>query len=126
MEARQPARNLWPRPQAAVGGRRLDPLLERSQRRRRENGGLRAVVDALVAEGLGAAFIVASDQRAHPPRRERQQLCHLLDLVSAGHQPQRMKMALGVRIGRRLIARLKLNAAQLRMDRRHDRAPAES
>src|SRR5205809_486615 len=75
MEAGQPARNLWPRPQATVGGRRLDPLLERSQCRRREDGGLRAVVDALVAEGLGAAFVVASDQLAHPPRRERQQLC---------------------------------------------------
>src|SRR5437016_9528138 len=34
-----------------------------------------------------------------------------------------MKMALGDRIGGRLIARFKLKAAQLRLDCHHDRAP---
>jgi hypothetical protein len=38
-----------------------------------------------------------------------------------------MEMALGDRIGRRLIARFKLNPTQVALDRRHDRAPiAES
>jgi hypothetical protein len=35
-----------------------------------------------------------------------------------------MKMALGDRIGRRLVPPLKLNAAQMLFDRRHDRAPS--
>ena len=122
MEFGEPARNFRPRPQAAIIRRRLDPLLKRSQRLGRQDRRLRAVADALVAKRRGSALVVALDQRPHPPRRERQQFRHLLNLISRGQKPQRMKVALADRIGRPLIARLKLNAAQSPIDRRQDRA----
>ena len=94
MEFGEPARNFRPRPQAAVIRRRLDPLLKRSQRLGRQDRRLCAVADALVAERRGSALVVALDQRPHPPRRERQQFRHLLNLISRGQKPQRMKVAL--------------------------------
>src|SRR4029077_6008794 len=48
----------------------------------------------------------------------------LIDLISRRQQPQRVKMALADRIDRRLIARLKLNTAHMRLDRRPEPCPS--
>jgi len=77
----------------------------------------------LIAEQLRPTFIVALDENAHPSRRERQNLSHLVEVVATRQQPERVKMALRDRIGRRLVAPFELDSAQMRLDgRRHDRA----
>src|ERR1700720_217789 len=104
VERGEPPRPLGPGPHAAVLGRRLDPLFQRRKGLRRHDARLSTVVGALVAETIGTTRIVASDQLIDPTRRERQQLSYLVEIVTLGQQPQRMKMALGDRIACRLVA----------------------
>ena len=118
VKAGEPARDLRPGPQTAVVRRRLQPLLQRRERFWRQDRRLGAIVNALIAEPVGPTLVVAFDQDAHPACRERQHLRHLIDIVATRQKPERMKMALGDRLRRRLVAPLKLRCAQMRLDGR--------
>jgi hypothetical protein len=72
MKPGRPARDLRPAPQAAVVRRRPDPLLERRKRGGRQDFRRGPIARPPIAERFGAAFVVAVDQQAYPPRRKRQ------------------------------------------------------
>src|SRR5712691_2930514 len=116
VELGEPACDLRPAPLAAVVGRRLEPLLQRSQRLRRQDFRLGSVMRALIAQTLRSTLVVALDEAAHPARRERQQARHLVDAVPTRKQPQRMEMALGDRLRRRLVAMLELRSGYVQLD----------
>ena len=123
---RQPARDLRARPHPAVVRWRLQTLFQLTERIRRQDRRLGAVVGALIAKLARATLVVALDEDAHPARRERQHLRRLIDVVAPRQQPKRVKVALRDRLGRRAVTLLEFGNGKMRPDGGHDRAPLDN